>query len=218
MQKVGFKSLPGSSDQKSVLSWHFYWNPVGKSAVFQGRIQDSKRLNVVPFVSEFDITWDGSLRRNLEVDEGGLQVNDSLDTMKRLDSDLISWLGWEYKTYIKKTGYGEGIFDSINQVQRPEMIKLYSRPFAQSVSGKIIYMNYDDQENIFKLSWEIPPFSPSKSSTVISTGRKWHYPNGMVVTITPNHTTSYLLKDNLIYVNAQSRQFAQIINLTLSRK
>ena len=67
LYKVGFTALSGSKDKKSVLSWHFYWNPIGKDAFITSRIKESKRLGVVPFASEFDISWDGSLRKNLEM-------------------------------------------------------------------------------------------------------------------------------------------------------
>lgn len=67
LRKVGFTSLPGSDDKKSVLSWHYYWNPIGKDALITSRIQEAKRLNVVSFASEIDISWDGSLRKDLEV-------------------------------------------------------------------------------------------------------------------------------------------------------
>lgn len=224
--KVGFTSLPGSDDKKSVLSWHFYWNPIGKSKFITSRIQEAKRLDVVPFVSEIDISWDGTLRKDLEVylvvlayisDEGGIQIQDSLETMKRLDSEITSWLGWEYKTYIKKTGYGEGIFNSITEEQRLKMKTLYSRPFAQAVSGKIELMKYDDNDGDFHLIWTIPPFS-SSASTIISTGREYHYPDGLSVTISPNQTSSYTENGNLIYVTTQTRPHPQTIKLIISRK
>jgi endoglycosylceramidase len=216
LYKVGFTSLPGSIDKKSVLSWHFYWNPIGKDAFITARIQESKRLSVVPFASEFDITWDGSLRKNLEIDQGGLNVNDSLNTMKRLDSELISWNGWEYKTYIKKTGYGEGIFDSINQNQRPIMKTLYSRPYAQAVSGTISEMKYDDDSGTFTLNWTVAAFSAT-APTIVSTGRAWHYPNGFSVSITPA-TIQYAEKGNLLYIPTLRRSYPQTFRLVIKRK
>lgn len=67
LHKVGFTALPGSQDKKSVLSWHFYWNPIGKDAFIKSRVDEAHRLDVVPFASEFDISWDGSLRKDLEM-------------------------------------------------------------------------------------------------------------------------------------------------------
>ena len=57
--KVGFTKFPGDAQylNKTVLSWHFYWNPIGKKRYIMARVNEAQRLGTVSFASEFDISW-----------------------------------------------------------------------------------------------------------------------------------------------------------------
>ena len=131
-----------------------------------------------------------------------------------LDKYKVSWLGWEYKTYVRKTGFNDGIFDESNGKKRSEVLKAYSRPFAHAVPGVIDYMNYDDDRGNFTLIWTVPPYYSSKGA-VISTGKRWHYPKGMLVKLTPNISNSYHENGALLYVNNAKRQYPQTIKIEL---
>lgn len=56
---VGFTKFPVESQylNKTVLSWHFYWNPIGKQRYVKARFNEAHRLHTVSFASEFDISW-----------------------------------------------------------------------------------------------------------------------------------------------------------------
>lgn len=56
---VGFTKFPVDPQylNKSVLSWHFYWNPIGKGRYVPARVNEAHRLQVISFASEFDISW-----------------------------------------------------------------------------------------------------------------------------------------------------------------
>ena len=133
--------------------------------------------------------------------------------MKILDDYKISWLGWEFKTYARKTGFNDGIFDESKGDKRSEVLGLYSRPYAHAVPGVINYMNYDDHTGKFTLVWTVPPYYSSKGA-VISTGKRWHYPKGMMVKLTPN-ISSYHENGDFIYVNNVRRQYAQTIKIEI---
>ena len=66
-RKVGFTQVPGgpSAANKSVLAWHYYWNPVPKRDYFDSRWTEARRLGAGSFATEIDISWDGTLRKNL---------------------------------------------------------------------------------------------------------------------------------------------------------
>jgi endoglycosylceramidase len=67
LAKVGFSHVPGgpSAANKSVLAWHYYFNPIGKQAYVRSRYTEGRRLGGASFATEFDISWDGTLRPNL---------------------------------------------------------------------------------------------------------------------------------------------------------
>jgi hypothetical protein len=60
--------------------------------------------------------------------------------MNRLDQMAVSWLGWEYKTFVRKTGFGDGLFDEKTGQVRDRMARLYSRPFARA--GILVFIKH----------------------------------------------------------------------------
>jgi hypothetical protein len=135
--------------------------------------------------------------------------------MRLLDQYRISWLGWEYKTYVRKTGFNDGIFDEDLGEKRIEVLRLYSRPFAHAVPGIIDYMNYDDQSRNFTLIWTIPPYYSSEKGAIISTGKNWHYPKGMEVNLHPNLPYFYHEGGRFIHVSVLPSQHPQTIRLEI---
>lgn len=67
LHKLGFTQPPGGPEasNKSVLAWHYYFNPIGKERYIRSRSSEAKRIGSVSFATEFDISWDGTLRANL---------------------------------------------------------------------------------------------------------------------------------------------------------
>ena len=117
-------------------------------------------------------------------DEGGIQVQKTLDQMRVLDDLLVSWAGWDYKTYSRKTGWGEGLFDESSGLMRRKMQILYSRPYAQAVVGTIKKMHYDDETHEFTLVW-ISNSKDPKKCTQLFLSQKYHYPDGYRVQLDP---------------------------------
>ena len=62
---VGFTSPPGGEGSKSVLAYHYYLSFTGKQKYLSMREADAKRLGVVSFATEFDISWNGALQPDL---------------------------------------------------------------------------------------------------------------------------------------------------------
>jgi hypothetical protein len=63
---VGFTKFPVDPQylNKTVLSWHFYWNPIGKKRYIISRSNEAQRLHTVSFASEFDISWRTGISKN----------------------------------------------------------------------------------------------------------------------------------------------------------
>ena len=57
--QIGFTKFPVAPEylNKTVLSWHFYWNPVGKQRYIKARFDEARRFHTVSFASEIDISW-----------------------------------------------------------------------------------------------------------------------------------------------------------------
>jgi hypothetical protein len=175
-------------------------------------------LGTVSFATEFDISWDGTLRANLTKDEGGIQIPDALDTMKLLDELKVSWMGWEYKTYIRKTGWGDGLFDEKTGLMRPRMATLYSRPYAKAVTGVIHSMIYNDDTGIFSLLWTVPANTSSQLTTEVFLNTKWHYPKGYSVLITPFRSNYHRIGGDTLYITTAESAFPQLVELTIRPK
>jgi endoglycosylceramidase len=92
---VGFAEPPGGFEysNRSVLSYHFYTPPqISADITFRERQEDLQRLKCAGFLTEYDI---------------GLP---DYTTMDDADKYLQSWLGWDYKPYVAKTGSGSSIW------------------------------------------------------------------------------------------------------------
>ena len=135
--------------------------------------------------------------------------------MQILDGLIVSWLGWGYKTYIRKTGWGDGIFDEKTGLMRPQMARLYSRPYAKAVVGTIQYMNYNDDTGVFSLKWTVPANMSSTVYTEVSLNAKWHYPHGYNALVTPYNANTHWTDKNTLYIKTKTSQFPQSIELTV---
>ena len=146
-------------------------------------------------------------------DHGGILYNETLDSMQILDEFKMSWLGWEYKTYIRKTGWNEGLFEEETGKIRPKLARLYSRPYAMAVAGTIVDMKYDDHSHVFILKWIIAANSSSDVVSEIFLSRKWHYPTGYRVSFSSSASIRTRTSGNVLYVSAKSRKYDQVVEL-----
>lgn len=142
------------------------------------------------------------------------KISETLETMKLLDEYKISWLGWEYKTFVRRTGFNDGIFEETSGQKRTQVLRLYSRPFPHAVPGEIDYMNYNDETGNFTLIWTVPPYYASEGA-IISTGKTWHYPRGMKVFLYPKTNFTYHNDGKFIHIANPRRQYPQSIRLEI---
>jgi len=68
LPKFGFSDVPGGKPQasKSVISWHYYYNPLPKDIYFSSRVSEARKLGAASFATEIDLSWDGTLNSNTE--------------------------------------------------------------------------------------------------------------------------------------------------------
>lgn len=133
--------------------------------------------------------------------------------MRLLDEFRMSWLGWEYKTYVRKTGWGDGLFDEKTGLMRRKMAVLYSRPYATAVMGTIHAMSYNDESGYFYLSWTVPANTTGKHPTEVSLNTKWHYPRGYMVEVMPSYCNTHKIIGNKLQIFTKTKEFSQYVEL-----
>ena len=136
-----------------------------------------------------------------------------------LDELLTSWTGWDYKTFTRKTGWGDGLFNEATGYIRPKMAKLYSRPYAHAAAGTINHMKYDDETGYFTLNYTVPANTSSNVLTEIVLNPNWHYPRGFHIMVNPVSYNKYWFdKNQKLYVSTQTKPFGQTVLVTVKSK
>ena len=98
--------------------------------------------------------------------EFDMNVGDAaVKTMDVADEHLVSWMGWEYKSYVAITGYDSPFFDKDSNVIE-KAVRQVSRTYAQVVSGKINSMRFNDTDSSFALSYEVSSDQVGKETLV----------------------------------------------------
>jgi len=91
---------------------------------------------------------------------------------------------------------GDSLIDPISGQIRSDVATIFSRTFAEAVSGNTLGMKFDKE---FKLIYEINP--SIKKPTIIKIQEKYHYPNGFIVNIIPNGKVEWKKDGNSILVS-----------------
>lgn len=125
----GFESLP---EKDAIYAFHYYSPPCPQNftATLDARLADAHRLGAVPYASEL---W-------LHAEDEASQ-QDMAQKLDALESRLISYTGWQYKSYSGSlpggtcTGCGNSFFDDSGALM-PFMTRAMARPFAGAVAGK----------------------------------------------------------------------------------
>ena len=102
--KVGFEKVPLDHKNSSILSYHAYYPPnINPTILFKSRMKDLNRLNILGFITEFDI---------------GINKNPSTKSIKTLKKFLYlakkynqSWISWGYKSFYNITGDYNGFYN-----------------------------------------------------------------------------------------------------------
>ncbi len=170
----GFSSLP---EKDSIYAFHYYSAPcdpdVGK--YLDARLADARRLEAAPFASEFNLAaWD----------EGSMA--DMTKTFNAFESRLISYTGWQYKSYAGSlpggtcTGCGNSFFNDPSGIVNTYMLQAMARPFASAVAGKTITSEVNGNRKGFILIYAC---NSSTSSTKITVPHLYLTPSEMKVTV-----------------------------------
>eukprot|EP00897_Mesotaenium_endlicherianum_P007760 jgi/Mesen1/7011/ME000365S06147 len=122
------------------------------------------------------------------------------------DRHLQSWIGWEYKPYVNKTGYNLGPFNEDGSLNET-VARFLSRTYPQAVAGTTCSFSFSPATGLFKLSYDAAEL-PDKAeeaggaqgegqelaeaearllsrTTEIWLSRKYFYPLGIVVSRQP---------------------------------
>ncbi|CAG8570071.1 3279_t:CDS:2 [Ambispora gerdemannii] len=192
-------SVPGGNNYKnrSALSFHYYKLPhiTGVEVQFVKRAEDIKRTGGGQMLTEFDSSWNS-----------GKEVADILNVIQKADKYLVSWIGWQYKDFfsqrlsIRPGVSDEGLINKDTGEIRPEMAKLFSRTYPESVAGKTRNFFFNDTDSSFYLVYKIDP--SIKAPTVIRVQTTYNYPKGLNITAAPAEKVKITHDGNLVYIDA----------------
>ncbi|CAG8557692.1 7477_t:CDS:2 [Ambispora leptoticha] len=192
-------SVPGGDNYKnrSALSYHYYQLPqfTGAEVQFVKKTEDINRAGGGQLLTEFDASWNS-----------GKNIADLLDLTQKADKYLVSWIGWQYKDFgslrlsLRPGVSDEGLINKDTGEIRPEMAKLFSRTYPESVAGKTQKYFFNDTDSHFYLLYQIDP--SIKAPTVIRVQTLYHYPKGLHVTVSPAEKVNITQDVNLVYLDA----------------
>ncbi|KAJ7534126.1 hypothetical protein O6H91_13G080900 [Diphasiastrum complanatum] len=124
------------------------------------------------------------------------------EVLAESDSYVQSWIGWEYKAFLNKTGSNidQSLFTDDGQVNL-NLAKKLARTYPQAVAGKIISFSFDPVFARFSLVYFVERLlhsqaeeenlvsvdvDNSKHCTQIFVHRQFHYPLGLDVKVSDN--------------------------------
>jgi len=170
---VGFGHVPGGSEwaTKSVLSYHWYEGfpevlPI-KNDMDVIKLS-ARRLGTASMLTEFDISQAADRTKTLA-------------SIQAAESELQSWMGWEYKSFVPKTGYGDSLWNVSTGEVISDVARLYSHTYASAVPGKTTSASFDEGTGIFTLTFAADP--SIQGPLEIRYSRQTFYPNGADISI-----------------------------------
>jgi len=142
----GFSRLPGRTP---LYAFHYYSAPCDPnlSAYLDGRLADAARLRAVPIATEFSM-W--------ARDAAGQER--MTERLEAFESRLISYTGWQYKSYSGSlpngtcTGCSNGFFNDDGSLDT-YMSRALARPFAQVVAGRVQSRRLNQTSGVFVLTY-----------------------------------------------------------------
>lgn len=226
----------------SVLSYHFYRPPnLDVRQAFAERAQEAARLRCASFLTEFGIMplrpaaaaarrgsgpliirdshgTDGARTAARGAPGAGSQLDFSLevdpeDVMAAADAHVQSWIGWEYKPYVGKTGFNSGPFQRDGTLDL-QIARSLARTYPRAVAGSITTFSFDPATALFSLSFVAgptrgdgggrrhsrPALSDPAGLTEIWFHREYFYPFGLLIDAQPVGQLNTAELDNLILV------------------
>jgi len=162
----GFTQVPGGDAyrNRSALTFHYYSPPnLTPQEQFETFYLKAIELETGWFLSE---TF------------GGPEVYHEADRY------FQSWLNWEYKAFVPRTGFDYGFWNP-NGTLNNNTISNLTRTYARAIAGKGVNMTYNDTTFDFQLAYRVN--SNCTLPTEIYLNAAMHYPNGVQVTLEPSN-------------------------------
>jgi len=195
---AGFTHAPANRSSHTAMAFHYYkpldnlWL-VGAQEQFSQNADDMTQLRTGGMVTEmFGPSCDASYSETAELAESYLQ----------------SYILWQYKLFCEeseeslrsvsqhaefgacKTGGGCGFFD-IDGTPKPGAFEGTARPYAMSVAGKLQYTRFKHKKFEMRFSVDGKAGATGHFKSFLFVSRKYTYPNGFRVTLTPPNVASY---------------------------
>jgi endoglycosylceramidase len=203
---TGFSTVPGGDEyrDRSVLSYHYYcwFLPVNEterhkkyirwqrticddiigSQVMPNVQREIMRLGGSSFLTEFGLCSPDGNAESLDT----VECNFILD---QADAHLQSWTYWD-STFFDDSESGKG---NINW----DVVRSFSRVYAQAVSGIPVNMNFNLTSRLFNLSWIIDPSISQPTEIFLPL---LHYPRGFVVNVSLGLDWIFDVNESTLYV------------------
>lgn len=188
----GFSSLP---EGDAIYAFHYYSPPATDDfkSYFAARAKDARRLQAAPFCSEL----------NLYVGDAASEA-DMAEQLAALESDLISFTGWQYKSYSGSlpdgtcTGCGNSFFND-DGVLNVGMARAMARPFAGAVAGRTIAAGYNQSAQAFRLEYTccgLPPAAADSPTEIVFPGLT--RPAGSDLRVTVEGDDSHVVEHSMV--------------------
>src|SRR3990167_2575142 len=163
------------------------------------RSRDISRLGGGGFLTEFGLCSGANNASKYEC----------TTVMDKADQYLQSWTYWDYS---------DGAFYDSNGQPLQYLMDEFSRTYARAVSGTILSMSYSRLTSIFRLEFSAINL-PNNPPTEIYYNQDLHYPNGIIVTITPLGSCSTSnTQQNLLEISLSGVADGTTISVTIVPK
>lgn len=173
----GFTQPPAGDKSRGVMAFHSY----GPNAVDGHTMEES----IVRHTAQVTRIGGGALLSewDCEFDRGTDRIQQVMELCDRHGG--LSWIGWQYKEFVNICGSPPSatLFDPATSQLRPDMVKLFSRPFPAIIAGQLVGFEFAWDTSTFHLRY-IPAVESSLlgRTTVIAVSRAvWGAWNVIVV-------------------------------------
>ncbi|KAJ7562691.1 hypothetical protein O6H91_03G080600 [Diphasiastrum complanatum] len=154
------------------------------------------------------------------------------DVLAAADEHVQSWIGWEYKPFVSKTGSDiqDSVFNVTGEVNL-EVAKKLARTYPQAVFGRITSFSFDPSTADFSLIYHVEgrrsadravagaadASANSMPSTQIFVHRAFHYASGIDIRV--SHSCLHVKEfQNMILIDHSDPCHGKLVEIRISRK